>query len=541
MFNEKHKQKKADRLPTPKAKKQTPRRRGRKPKTNSSNVPSSSSPPSSSHSHQRTSNGIRKSKLRKGPGLDVYEVMCATNLQRVLPDDMEKEKLTETSLEMINQAVILQCENKNTLLNQDERTELVPSVRYFLTQGNNVHMGTTCDNIQQSKINNEPTEALQQLHTQLIDDGLKNRFGNMGDYIQQNISLRTKGCIYKLNVNRVLNEVFNLKKTIVLNDLKEMGAQVSPQEEEFLLNQDNHSNNNNNNNAQHSSHHSTSSRNYMSTTEKKDSKKRGGRRRAGPDIMDSDAKTPSVEDQQQQQAVNHNTPRTTGRTRTATRRAEAIALAKASSNHYKEDSEEENNTIYRPRKRIRKSANVKNVKNKSQEESVGQPEEEAGDKHDQDDEIESHPSESQQSQETNTDEENNHQQEGMHEDDDDHDDSKKKILDFDDDASLEGDVESNHSQIGDEDSALLMEITKGDGARFEMDHQPPSLSEAELLAAVARGYNTRSSERKLMTQLKQLDGENSGTDSSSQTNHRHKRIKRNTSKSNNNDSTPSSD
>jgi hypothetical protein len=215
MFNEKHRQKKAEKLNN--------KKNGSTPDNMKRKATRRSKPKKGNRLPARTSSGIRKSKLKKGPGLDVYEVLCATRLSKISDQDMEKDLLTQESIEILEEARTKQRKNTETLLLQNKENGLlpdyVPSVHYFLSKGNDVHIGTNMEMIAK-RDSPEYGVMLQQLQDQLQDDGMGNRFGNMGDYIQQNISLRTRGLIYRLNTQRVASEVLTLKRKDIIADLK---------------------------------------------------------------------------------------------------------------------------------------------------------------------------------------------------------------------------------------------------------------------------------------------------------------------------------
>jgi hypothetical protein len=441
IFNEKHKQKKFDKIlkPPPVEKKV---RKTRK-KTTEKRVP------------ERVSSGIRKSKLRKGPGLDVYEVLCATQLTKVAPEELAAEALTEESSLILKEAIAKQEENTLVLLKADDKPDLVPSVHYFLAQGNDVEIGTTASMTYKDRPSDHEGAMLKQLQDQLQDDGMGNRFNNMGDYIQQNISLRTRGLIYRLNTQRVNNEVLQLKRKDINTDLKTIFGGNTPTTED----------------PSPKSSTSASSQNGKRVLDDAfdydDLYKRGrSRRRIDNELTIAPIVSPK---------------RTSTRTRKEVKKGsddehqEAESSSSVNGDEEHVDSDDSDSANYNLRKRrpnSRRSARVqkrkiddtkpeKQVPNKRKKEATPPPVQE---KEDSNESIES-------SQQDEKKEEEQEQEQ----------------------------VSTPETTPVTEEAVSPPEVASPSG------RESPSLSDAELLAGAARGYNTRGSERRLMTQIQQLD------------------------------------
>jgi hypothetical protein len=455
MFNEKHKQKKIEKQKTPGTPSSESKRPIKRPRRK----------PVVNHQPVRVSSGIRKSKLKKGPGLDIYEVLCATQLTKVSDSEMERELLSDESSLLLKEAVVKQRENTVALMKAEKAPEFVPSVRYFLTQGNEVEIGTTTGMIWKDRPSDHEGAMLKQLQEQLQDDGMGNRFNNMGDYIQQNISLRTKGLIYKLNTQRVATDVLTLKRKDIVTDMKLIlgtsGSTGTPTGTSSSLNKKDSPTEVNKNPTNGTSNNG--SKRLMDDMFDYDDVYRRGRprRRIDGNLTEAPLTSPK---------------RTSTRNRKETRRiveesdqgVESSASINGDEEHVDstENDQDSDSANYNLRKRkasTRRSARVQKRQKIDDVKTVGRKkkEEEANEeKGDSNDSMESRT-------EIRYEEEENEE----------HNDQT---------AFVKKEEDVNHEESR------------------EVDNGSPSLTDAELLAS-ARAYNTRSSERRLMTKLKQLD------------------------------------
>ena len=146
-----------------------------------------------------TGETIRKGRLKRGPGLDVYEVICASRLQRISNEELGTDVLSKESQSNIQAAQDLQSKEHEDC--EEDAAEGKKSLFYYLTN---------------SEKDLEP-------HTNIHHNSIL-------DLVQVCPSFRSQDDVYQINYQRMTLELYNLDKKMIARDVRliEKNNRLSP-------------------------------------------------------------------------------------------------------------------------------------------------------------------------------------------------------------------------------------------------------------------------------------------------------------------------